>query len=182
MLHLLKASPLYLSRSLRLKGAAFISARCLSVTARPGPGAFPDRWAAPIACPCRYGLYSSPFDPVLFDLEVSGSSCKNAFNSSIGVQSDEIDLSDILSGKAPLPAPHAPRPPAPRSPLPAPRSPLPAPRATGLRRSTSPTFSQVRPRATRPRDGGLRGGLRLRLDTAPTSAPCYLIRLFVYAP
>lgn len=48
--------------------------------------------------PFRYGLYSSPFDPVLFDLEVSGSSCKNAFNSSIGVQSDEIDLSDILSG------------------------------------------------------------------------------------
>ncbi|KAI3362796.1 hypothetical protein L3Q82_001656 [Scortum barcoo] len=48
--------------------------------------------------PSRYGLYSSPFDPVLFDLEVSGSSCKNAFNSSIGVQSDEIDLSDILSG------------------------------------------------------------------------------------
>lgn len=47
---------------------------------------------------CRYGLYSSPFDPVLFDLEVSGSSCRNAFNSSIGVQSDEIDLSDILSG------------------------------------------------------------------------------------
>ncbi|KAG9344610.1 hypothetical protein JZ751_011282 [Albula glossodonta] len=46
----------------------------------------------------RYGLYSSPFDPVLFDLEVSGSSCKNAFNSSIGVQSDEIDISDILSG------------------------------------------------------------------------------------
>ncbi|XP_029377805.1 baculoviral IAP repeat-containing protein 6 isoform X4 [Echeneis naucrates] len=46
----------------------------------------------------RYGLYSSPFDPVLFDLEVSGSSCKNAFNSSIGVQSDEIDLSDIISG------------------------------------------------------------------------------------
>uniref|UniRef100_A0A8C8C3E1 Dual E2 ubiquitin-conjugating enzyme/E3 ubiquitin-protein ligase BIRC6 n=1 Tax=Oncorhynchus tshawytscha TaxID=74940 RepID=A0A8C8C3E1_ONCTS len=46
----------------------------------------------------RYGLYSSPFDPVLFDLEVSGSSCKNAFNSSIGVQSDEIDLSEILSG------------------------------------------------------------------------------------
>uniref|UniRef100_A0A3Q2XNE1 Baculoviral IAP repeat containing 6 n=1 Tax=Hippocampus comes TaxID=109280 RepID=A0A3Q2XNE1_HIPCM len=46
----------------------------------------------------RYGLYSSPFDPVLFDLEVSGSSCKTAFNSSIGVQSDEIDLSDILSG------------------------------------------------------------------------------------
>uniref|UniRef100_A0A8P4KP11 Baculoviral IAP repeat containing 6 n=1 Tax=Dicentrarchus labrax TaxID=13489 RepID=A0A8P4KP11_DICLA len=46
----------------------------------------------------RYGLYSSPFDPVLFDLEVSGSTCKNAFNSSIGVQSDEIDLSDILSG------------------------------------------------------------------------------------
>ncbi|XP_039995720.1 baculoviral IAP repeat-containing protein 6 [Xiphias gladius] len=46
----------------------------------------------------RYGLYSSPFDPVLFDLEVSGSSCKNALNSSIGVQSDEIDLSDILSG------------------------------------------------------------------------------------
>lgn len=46
----------------------------------------------------RYGLYGSPFDPVLFDLEVSGSSCKNAFNSSIGVQSDEIDLSDILSG------------------------------------------------------------------------------------
>ncbi|XP_024864880.1 baculoviral IAP repeat-containing protein 6 isoform X2 [Kryptolebias marmoratus] len=46
----------------------------------------------------RYGLYSSPFDPVLFDLEVSGSSCKNAFSSSIGVQSDEIDLSDILSG------------------------------------------------------------------------------------
>lgn len=48
----------------------------------------------------RYGLYSSPFDPVLFDLEVSGSSCKTAFNSSIGVQSDEIDLSDILSGKS----------------------------------------------------------------------------------
>lgn len=48
--------------------------------------------------PCRYGLYSSPFDPLLFDLEVSGSSCKNAFNSSAGVQSDEIDLSDILSG------------------------------------------------------------------------------------
>ncbi|XP_035610136.1 baculoviral IAP repeat-containing protein 6 isoform X15 [Oncorhynchus keta] len=46
----------------------------------------------------RYGLYSSPFDPVLFDLEVSGSSCKNAFNSSIGVQSDEIDLNEILSG------------------------------------------------------------------------------------
>uniref|UniRef100_A0A673KPC9 Dual E2 ubiquitin-conjugating enzyme/E3 ubiquitin-protein ligase BIRC6 n=1 Tax=Sinocyclocheilus rhinocerous TaxID=307959 RepID=A0A673KPC9_9TELE len=46
----------------------------------------------------RYGLYGSPFDPVLFDLEVSGSSCKNAFSSSIGVQSDEIDLSDILSG------------------------------------------------------------------------------------
>ncbi|CAB1343562.1 unnamed protein product, partial [Coregonus sp. 'balchen'] len=46
----------------------------------------------------RYGLYSSPFDPVLFDLEVSGSSCKNAFNSSIGIQSDEIDLSEILSG------------------------------------------------------------------------------------
>ncbi|XP_039594997.1 baculoviral IAP repeat-containing protein 6 isoform X2 [Polypterus senegalus] len=46
----------------------------------------------------RYGLYSSPFDPVLFDLEVSGGSCKNAFNSSIGVQSDEIDLSEILSG------------------------------------------------------------------------------------
>ncbi|XP_058880863.1 baculoviral IAP repeat-containing protein 6-like isoform X4 [Acipenser ruthenus] len=46
----------------------------------------------------RYGLYSSPFDPVLFDLEVSGSTCKNAFNSSIGVQSDEIDLSDVLSG------------------------------------------------------------------------------------
>lgn len=48
----------------------------------------------------RYGLYGSPFDPVLFDLEVSGSSCKNAFSSSIGVQSDEIDLSDILSGVA----------------------------------------------------------------------------------
>ncbi|XP_041107829.1 baculoviral IAP repeat-containing protein 6-like isoform X5 [Polyodon spathula] len=46
----------------------------------------------------RYGLYSSPFDPVLFDLEVSGSTCKNAFNSSVGVQSDEIDLSDVLSG------------------------------------------------------------------------------------
>uniref|UniRef100_A0A8B9K1H4 Baculoviral IAP repeat containing 6 n=1 Tax=Astyanax mexicanus TaxID=7994 RepID=A0A8B9K1H4_ASTMX len=46
----------------------------------------------------RYGLYGSPFDPVLFDLEVSGSSCKNAYSSSIGVQSDEIDLSDILSG------------------------------------------------------------------------------------
>ncbi|XP_062862910.1 baculoviral IAP repeat-containing protein 6 isoform X2 [Trichomycterus rosablanca] len=45
----------------------------------------------------RYGLYGSPFDPVLFDLEVSGSSCKNTY-SSIGVQSDEIDLSDILSG------------------------------------------------------------------------------------
>lgn len=47
---------------------------------------------------CRYGLYSSPFDPVLFDLEISGSSCKNVYNSSIGVQSDEIDLSDVLSG------------------------------------------------------------------------------------
>lgn len=35
---------------------------------------------------------------MLFDLEVSGSSCKNALSSSIGVQSDEIDLSDILSG------------------------------------------------------------------------------------
>ncbi|XP_078504876.1 dual E2 ubiquitin-conjugating enzyme/E3 ubiquitin-protein ligase BIRC6 isoform X3 [Lissotriton helveticus] len=46
----------------------------------------------------RYGLYSSPFDPVLFDLEISGSSCKNVHNSSIGVQSDEIDLSDVLSG------------------------------------------------------------------------------------
>ncbi|XP_028323473.1 baculoviral IAP repeat-containing protein 6 isoform X3 [Gouania willdenowi] len=46
----------------------------------------------------RYGLYSSPFDPVLFDLEVSGSSCRNAFNNNVGVQSDEIDLSDILSG------------------------------------------------------------------------------------
>uniref|UniRef100_A0A8C0J634 Baculoviral IAP repeat containing 6 n=1 Tax=Chelonoidis abingdonii TaxID=106734 RepID=A0A8C0J634_CHEAB len=46
----------------------------------------------------RYGLYSSPFDPVLFDLEMSGSSCKNVYNSSIGVQSDEIDLSDVLSG------------------------------------------------------------------------------------
>ncbi|XP_068041403.1 baculoviral IAP repeat-containing protein 6 isoform X6 [Anomalospiza imberbis] len=46
----------------------------------------------------RYGLYSSPFDPVLFDLEVCGSSCKNVYNSSIGVQSDEIDLSDVLSG------------------------------------------------------------------------------------
>uniref|UniRef100_A0A4X1TBG9 Dual E2 ubiquitin-conjugating enzyme/E3 ubiquitin-protein ligase BIRC6 n=1 Tax=Sus scrofa TaxID=9823 RepID=A0A4X1TBG9_PIG len=46
----------------------------------------------------RYGLYSSPFDPVLFDLEMNGSSCKNVYNSSIGVQSDEIDLSDVLSG------------------------------------------------------------------------------------
>uniref|UniRef100_A0A2K6ES84 Baculoviral IAP repeat containing 6 n=1 Tax=Propithecus coquereli TaxID=379532 RepID=A0A2K6ES84_PROCO len=46
----------------------------------------------------RYGLYSSPFDPVLFDLEMSGSSCKNVYNSSIGVQSDEIDLSEVLSG------------------------------------------------------------------------------------
>ncbi|XP_065488813.1 baculoviral IAP repeat-containing protein 6 isoform X6 [Caloenas nicobarica] len=46
----------------------------------------------------RYGLYSSPFDPVLFDLEISGSSCKNVYNSSVGVQSDEIDLSDVLSG------------------------------------------------------------------------------------
>uniref|UniRef100_F7FUX9 Dual E2 ubiquitin-conjugating enzyme/E3 ubiquitin-protein ligase BIRC6 n=1 Tax=Ornithorhynchus anatinus TaxID=9258 RepID=F7FUX9_ORNAN len=46
----------------------------------------------------RYGLYSSPFDPVLFDLEMSGSSCKNVYNSSIGVQSDEIDFSDVLSG------------------------------------------------------------------------------------
>uniref|UniRef100_A0A803V358 Dual E2 ubiquitin-conjugating enzyme/E3 ubiquitin-protein ligase BIRC6 n=1 Tax=Ficedula albicollis TaxID=59894 RepID=A0A803V358_FICAL len=46
----------------------------------------------------RYGLYSSPFDPVLFDLEICGSSCKNVYNSSIGVQSDEIDLSDVLSG------------------------------------------------------------------------------------
>ncbi|ELK27335.1 Baculoviral IAP repeat-containing protein 6 [Myotis davidii] len=47
----------------------------------------------------RYGLYSSPFDPVLFDLEMSGSTCKNVYNSSIGVQSDEIDLSDVLSGR-----------------------------------------------------------------------------------
>ncbi|CAH2249474.1 baculoviral IAP repeat-containing 6 isoform X1 [Pelobates cultripes] len=46
----------------------------------------------------RYGLYSSPFDPVLFDLEVSGSSCKNIYNSSSGIQSDEIDLSDVLLG------------------------------------------------------------------------------------
>uniref|UniRef100_A0A4W3K7A1 Dual E2 ubiquitin-conjugating enzyme/E3 ubiquitin-protein ligase BIRC6 n=1 Tax=Callorhinchus milii TaxID=7868 RepID=A0A4W3K7A1_CALMI len=46
----------------------------------------------------RYGLYSSPFDPVLFDLEMGGSSCKNAYNSNMGVQSDEIDLSDVLSG------------------------------------------------------------------------------------
>ncbi|OWK10826.1 BIRC6, partial [Cervus elaphus hippelaphus] len=46
----------------------------------------------------RYGLYSSPFDPVLFDLEMSGSSCKTVYNSSVGVQSDEIDLSDVLSG------------------------------------------------------------------------------------
>ncbi|RLV98685.1 hypothetical protein DV515_00010556 [Chloebia gouldiae] len=46
---------------------------------------------------CGYGLYSSPFDPVLFDLEICGSSCKNVYNSSIGVQSDEIDLSDVLS-------------------------------------------------------------------------------------
>ncbi|XP_029449757.1 baculoviral IAP repeat-containing protein 6 isoform X2 [Rhinatrema bivittatum] len=46
----------------------------------------------------RYGLYSSPFDPVLFDLEMSGSSCKNIYNSTVGVQSDEIDLSDVLSG------------------------------------------------------------------------------------
>ncbi|XP_056423373.1 baculoviral IAP repeat-containing protein 6 isoform X3 [Hyla sarda] len=46
----------------------------------------------------RYGLYSSPFDPVLFDLEVSGSSCKNIYNSSSGLQSDEIDLSDVLLG------------------------------------------------------------------------------------
>ncbi|GCB61656.1 dual E2 ubiquitin-conjugating enzyme/E3 ubiquitin-protein ligase BIRC6 isoform X1 [Scyliorhinus torazame] len=46
----------------------------------------------------RYGLYSSPFDPVLFDLEMGGSSCKNAYNSSTCVQSDEIDLSDVLSG------------------------------------------------------------------------------------
>lgn len=38
---------------------------------------------------------------MLFDLEVSGSSCKSAFNSSIGVQSEEIDLSDILSGDVP---------------------------------------------------------------------------------
>lgn len=30
---------------------------------------------------------------------MSGSSCKNIYNSSIGVQSDEIDLSDVLSGK-----------------------------------------------------------------------------------
>ncbi|XP_053567827.1 baculoviral IAP repeat-containing protein 6 isoform X7 [Bombina bombina] len=46
----------------------------------------------------RYGLYSSPFDPVLFDLEVSGSSCKNIYNSSSSIQSDEIDLSDVLLG------------------------------------------------------------------------------------
>ncbi|XP_064411867.1 baculoviral IAP repeat-containing protein 6 isoform X3 [Latimeria chalumnae] len=50
----------------------------------------------------RYGLYSSPFDPVLFDLEMSGSSCKNTYNSSIGVQSDEIDLSEVLSGNGKL--------------------------------------------------------------------------------
>ncbi|XP_018120697.1 baculoviral IAP repeat-containing protein 6 isoform X4 [Xenopus laevis] len=46
----------------------------------------------------RYGLYSSPFDPVLFDLEVSGSSSKNIYNSSASIQSDEIDLSDVLLG------------------------------------------------------------------------------------
>ncbi|XP_076848185.1 LOW QUALITY PROTEIN: dual E2 ubiquitin-conjugating enzyme/E3 ubiquitin-protein ligase BIRC6 [Brachyhypopomus gauderio] len=46
----------------------------------------------------RYGLYGSPFDPVLFDLEASGSSCRNAYNPSVSAQSDEIDLSDILSG------------------------------------------------------------------------------------
>ncbi|KAG8444149.1 hypothetical protein GDO86_009363 [Hymenochirus boettgeri] len=46
----------------------------------------------------RYGLYSSPFDPVLFDLEVSGSSCKNIYNSTACLQSDEIDLSDVLLG------------------------------------------------------------------------------------
>ncbi|XP_018118499.1 baculoviral IAP repeat-containing protein 6 isoform X4 [Xenopus laevis] len=46
----------------------------------------------------RYGLYSSPFDPVLFDLEVSGSSCKNIYSSSASLQSDEIDLSEVLLG------------------------------------------------------------------------------------
>ncbi|CAJ0938652.1 unnamed protein product, partial [Ranitomeya imitator] len=51
----------------------------------------------------RYGLYSSPFDPVLFDLEVSGSSCKNIYNSSSGIQSDEIDLSDVLLVKMVMP-------------------------------------------------------------------------------
>ncbi|XP_054979502.1 baculoviral IAP repeat-containing protein 6 isoform X7 [Sorex araneus] len=46
----------------------------------------------------RYGLYSSPFDPVLFDLEMNGSSWKNVANNSVGGQSDEIDFSDVLSG------------------------------------------------------------------------------------
>ncbi|XP_055983998.1 baculoviral IAP repeat-containing protein 6 isoform X2 [Sorex fumeus] len=46
----------------------------------------------------RYGLYSSPFDPVLFDLEMNGSSWKTVASSSVGVQSDEIDFSDVLSG------------------------------------------------------------------------------------
>lgn len=46
----------------------------------------------------RYGLYSSPFDPVLFDLEMSGSSCKSGSGSSVAIQSDEIDFSDVLSG------------------------------------------------------------------------------------
>ncbi|XP_078714316.1 dual E2 ubiquitin-conjugating enzyme/E3 ubiquitin-protein ligase BIRC6 isoform X2 [Lampetra fluviatilis] len=48
----------------------------------------------------RYGLYRSPFDPLLFDFEMSGSSYKNAYlvSSSSNVQSDEIDLSEIMTG------------------------------------------------------------------------------------
>uniref|UniRef100_UPI00358FA005 baculoviral IAP repeat-containing protein 6 n=1 Tax=Myxine glutinosa TaxID=7769 RepID=UPI00358FA005 len=47
----------------------------------------------------RYGLYRSPFDPMLFDIEMSGSSYKNAFVvSSSSIQSEEIDLSEIMTG------------------------------------------------------------------------------------
>uniref|UniRef100_A0A8C4Q1J4 Dual E2 ubiquitin-conjugating enzyme/E3 ubiquitin-protein ligase BIRC6 n=1 Tax=Eptatretus burgeri TaxID=7764 RepID=A0A8C4Q1J4_EPTBU len=47
----------------------------------------------------RYGLYRSPFDPILFDIEMSGSSYKNAFVvSSSSIQSEEIDLSEIMTG------------------------------------------------------------------------------------
>lgn len=46
----------------------------------------------------RYGLYSLLFDLVFFDLEMSGFFCKNVYNSSIGVQLDEIDLLDVFLG------------------------------------------------------------------------------------